>query len=128
MITQLILNYPADNIDKIVDFRAHGITTLGRMELRLWDAVWGRVGKYYISEMMNMTLVVKKREPITKDRRLKRKMRILTILARAADDSECLILTREEMVALVRGDIGRIESWLDKLDKRHPIRLWHQLS
>jgi hypothetical protein len=98
------------------------------MELRLWDAVWVPVSKYYISGMMNMTLVVKKREPITKDRRLKRKMRILTILARSVDDSEFLILTREEMAALVRGDIGKIESWLDKLDKRHPIRLWHQLS
>ena len=98
------------------------------MKLRLWDAVWGPVNKYYIGEMMNMTLVRKKREPITKDRRLKRKIRILAMLTRSVDDSEFLILTHEEMAALVKGDTGEIESWLDRLDKRHPIRLWHQLG
>ncbi|MBA7566330.1 hypothetical protein ES708_08021 [subsurface metagenome] len=83
-----------------------------------------------------------KREPITDDERLKRKVRILAVLARAADDSqfsasraknpsealsEYYTLTQEEMAALANGDIEKIESWLGKLDKRHATWLWCRL-
>jgi len=82
----------------------------------------------------------KKREPITDDERLKRKVRILAVLARAADDSQFLARLAEnpsealseyytlEMVALASGDIEKIESWLGKLDKRHATWLWYRLS
>jgi len=86
-----------------------------------------------------------KREPIaiTDEERLKRKVRILAVLARAADDSKFLArlaenpsealgeyytLTQEEVAALVSGDINKIESWLGKLDKRHATWLWCRLS
>ena len=84
-----------------------------------------------------------KRESIADDEGLKRKVRILAVLARAADDSQFLArldenpsealseyytLTQEEMAALASGDIEKIESWLGKLDKRHATWLWHQLK
>jgi len=83
----------------------------------------------------------KKRAPITDDE--KRKVRILAVLARAADDSEFLArlaenptealseystLTSEEKAALISGDIKKIESWLGKLDQRHATWLWCRLS
>ena len=85
----------------------------------------------------------KKREPITDDERLKRKVRILAVLARAADDSQFLArlaenpsealseyytLTQEELAALISGDIKKIEGWLGKLDQRHATWLWCRLS
>lgn len=85
----------------------------------------------------------KKREPITDDERLKRKVRILAVLARAADDSQFLArlaenpsealseyytLTQEELAALISGDIRKIEGWLGKLDERHATWLWCRLS
>jgi len=86
-----------------------------------------------------------KKEPtvITDEERLKRKVRILAVLARAADDNEFLArlaenpsealseyytLTQEEMAALASGDIKKIESWLGKLDQRHATWLWCRLS
>jgi len=86
-----------------------------------------------------------KRKPIasTDEERLKRKVRILAILARAADDSEFLArlaenpsealgeyytLTQEEITALISGDIKKIEGWLGKLDQRHATWLWARLS
>jgi len=87
----------------------------------------------------------KKREPITitDEERVKRKVRILAVLARVADDSQFLArlaenpsealseyytLTQEELAALISGDIRKIESWLGKLDKRHATWLWCRLS
>ena len=85
----------------------------------------------------------KKREPVTDEEGLKRKVRILAVLARAADDSQFLArlaenpsealneyytLTQEEMAALLSGDIKKIEGWLGKLDKRHATWLWCRLS
>jgi len=84
-----------------------------------------------------------KREAITDEERLKRTVRILAVLARAANDSQFLArlaespsealaeyytLTQEELAALVSGDIKKIESWLGKLDKRHATWLWCRLS
>jgi len=84
------------------------------------------------------------RKPTTADEEgLKRKERILRVLARAADDSEFLArladnpaealteyytLTPEEVAALVSGDIRKIEGWLGKLDQRHATWLWCRLS
>jgi len=87
----------------------------------------------------------RKRESIaiTNEERLKRKVRILAVLARAADDSQFLArladnpsealseyytLTQEELAALISGDIRKIESWLGKLDERHATWLWCRLS
>ncbi|MBA7662374.1 hypothetical protein ES703_70403 [subsurface metagenome] len=85
----------------------------------------------------------KRRGPITNEERLKRKVRILAVLARAADDSQFLArlaenpsealneyytLTQEEMAALASGDINKIENWLGKLDQRHATWLWCRLS
>ncbi len=87
----------------------------------------------------------KKREPITitDEERLKRKVRILAVLARAADDSQFLArladnpsealseyytLTQEELAALISGDIKKIEGWLGRLDERHATWLWCRLS
>lgn len=68
---------------------------------------------------------------------------ILEVLARAADDSEFLAqladnpgealaeyytLTKEELAALISGDIKKIEQWVGKLDKRHATWLWCRLS
>jgi len=68
---------------------------------------------------------------------------ILSVLARAADDSaflarlaedpsealsEYYTLTKEELAALASGDIRKIESWCGKLDKRHATWLWCRLS
>ena len=77
------------------------------------------------------------------DERAERRERILAVLARAADDSRFLAkladnptealreyyaLTQEEVIALVSGDIKKIEGWLGKLDKRHASWLWCRLS
>jgi len=86
---------------------------------------------------------IKQRKHITHEVKLNGREAILAVLARAADDSEFLArlaenpsealseyytLTQEEMVALISGDIKKIESWLGKLDKRHATWLWCRLS
>ncbi len=86
---------------------------------------------------------IEERKPITDEERLKRKVRILAVLARAADDSqffaqlgenpsevldEYYSLTQEEIEALLNGDIRKIEGWLGKLDQRHATWLWARLS
>ena len=88
-------------------------------------------------------VTIEKGKPITNEERLRRRERILAVLARAADDSQFLArladepsealseyytLTQEEIAALVSGDIKKIESWLGKLDKRHATWLWCRLS
>ena len=75
--------------------------------------------------------------------RLKGREAILSVLARATDDSKFLAqladnpaealegyysLTQEETAALVSGDIKKIEGWLGKLDKQHATWLWCRLS
>ena len=86
-------------------------------------------------------VVIEKKQPATGEK--ERRETILTILARAADDSEFLAwlaedpaealseyytLTAEELAALASGDIKKIEGWLGKLDKRHATWLWCRLS
>ena len=68
---------------------------------------------------------------------------LLTVLRRAADDTEFLArlaedpqealkeyytLTAEERAALASGDIKKIESWVGKLDKELATWLWCRLS
>ena len=68
---------------------------------------------------------------------------ILTILERAADESDFLArladdpsealaeyytLTSEDRAALASGDIKKIEGWVGKLDKRLATWLWCRLS
>jgi len=80
---------------------------------------------------------------VTGEEKLEGREAILAVLARAADDSQFLArladnpsealseyytLTREEVAALVSGDIKKIEGWLGKLDKRHATWLWCRLS
>ena len=87
--------------------------------------------------------VIKKRRPITPEKRLRGREAILAVLARAADDSQFLArladnpteelmeyytLTKEELAALLSGDIKKIESWCGKLDQRHATWLWCRLS
>ena len=86
---------------------------------------------------------IRERAPVTGEEKLKGREAILAVLARAADDSQFLArladnpsealseyytLTREEVAALVSGDIKKIEGWLGKLDKRHATWLWCRLS
>ena len=88
-------------------------------------------------------VAVEKTKPFPLRERMKGREAILAVLARAADDSEFLAelatnptealkgyytLTQEEVVALVSGDIKKIESWVGKLDKRHATWLWCRLS
>ena len=89
------------------------------------------------------TNVLERAKAVDSEEALKRKERILAVLARAADDSEFLArladnptetlseyytLTQEEIAALVSGDIKKIEGWLGKLDQRHATWLWCRLS
>ncbi|TRZ51968.1 MAG: hypothetical protein D4S01_03760 [Dehalococcoidia bacterium] len=84
-----------------------------------------------------------KTKTVTPEERLRGKEAILAVLARAADDSRFLArladnpyealseyytLTQEELAALASGDIGKIESWVGKLDQRHATWLWCRLS
>ena len=77
------------------------------------------------------------------EQKLRRKERIMAVLARAADDNKFLArlaedptkalaeyytLEPEEVAALVSGDIQKIEGWLGKLDQRHATWLWCRLS
>jgi len=86
---------------------------------------------------------IREREAVTGEEKLEGREAILAVLARAADDSQFLArladnpsealseyytLTREEVAALVSGDIKKIEGWLGKLDKRHATWLWCRLS
>ena len=92
---------------------------------------------------MVVNTIIKERKPITREEKLKGREAILTVLARAADDSQFLArladnpdealteyytLTQEELAALASGDIKKIESWVGKLDKRHATWLWCRLS
>jgi len=91
--------------------------------------------------MLNVS--IKERGAVTGEEKLEGREAILAVLARAADDSQFLArladnpsealseyytLTREEVAALVSGDIKKIEGWLGKLDKRHATWLWCRLS
>ena len=82
-------------------------------------------------------VTIKKTRPATPEERRRDREVILAVLAKAADDSDSLArltdnpsealnkyytLTREEVRALVGGDLEEIKSWLGKLDQQH--RTW----
>ncbi len=90
-----------------------------------------------------MTQVRIEKSRITYEERLKGREAVLSILGRAADDSQFLArladnpgealseyytLTQEELAALVSGDIKRIEGWVGKLDKKQATWLWSRLG
>jgi hypothetical protein len=69
---------------------------------------------------------------ITNTERLRRREEILGILSRAKKDdnltelypgteapSEYYTLNMDELTALARGDIEKIEAWVEKLDSKH---------
>ena len=80
--------------------------------------------------------VGRKREikKISNEERLGKRKAILDALAKASEDSQSLeentsvpdieandyySLTRDEMEALINGDMEKIESWVSNLDRRH---------
>jgi hypothetical protein len=97
-------------------------------------------------EVNEMTPTVTEQKRITtaaEEAGIERRERIMSVLARAADDSGFLAqlaedpakalsdyytLKPEEIAALASGDIKKIEGWLGKLDKRHATWLWCRLS
>jgi hypothetical protein len=71
---------------------------------------------------------------ITSEERLGKRKAILDALSKASEDSQPLeedanvpdieaneyySLTRDEMEALINGDMEKIESWVSNLDRRH---------
>lgn len=99
------------------------------------------IQKEEVSEMLPVT-EQKKITTAAEEVNLARRERILSVLARAADDSKFLAqladdparalsdyytLKPEEVAALASGDIRKIEGWLGKLDKRHATWLWCRL-
>lgn len=92
---------------------------------------------------MRKTMEMERIKILTPEEKTGRRERIMSVLARAADDSQFLArladnpaealseyytLTQEEVAALISGDIKKIEGWLGKLDKRHATWLWCRLS
>ena len=86
---------------------------------------------------------IQEKKPIPSEKRLEGREAILAVLAKAADDKEFVArlaedparelmdyytLTKEELAALISGDIKKIEKWVGKLDKRHAAWLWGRIS
>ena len=91
-----------------------------------------------------MVLVARRREIIklTSEEKQEKHKAILAALAKASEDSELFVsstgsasknpqdyytLSREEIDALVSGDMAKIEAWVSNLDKNHASRLLHWL-
>ncbi len=95
-----------------------------------------------------MRKIQERQEPAQADSKtpvgkLSGKKAIMAILARAAEDDQFLTklaydpanaidgyytLNKEELAALVSGDIQKIEGWVGKLDKKHATWLWCRLQ
>jgi hypothetical protein len=82
-------------------------------------------------------------KPATRAEKLKEREAILALLTRIVDNDKLLsdpadshgevlneyyTLTREELTALISGDMKKIESWVGKLDKHHAAWLWNRLN
>jgi hypothetical protein len=80
----------------------------------------------------------KETKKLTHEETLEKKKAILAALAKASEDSLFLkesadardgepqdyyTLSRDEMTALVSGDIEKIESWISNMDRNHATRL-----
>jgi hypothetical protein len=88
--------------------------------------------------------VVRRREiqKLTNEEKQEKRQAILAALAKASDGSDIFgkppvqipgqpqdyyTLSREEMDALVNGDMAKIEAWVGNMDKNHAARLLHWL-
>ena len=88
--------------------------------------------------------VVRRREiqKLTNEEKQEKRQAILAALAKASDGSELFgnssvpspnqpqdyyTLTREEIDALVSGNMAKIEAWVSNMDKNHAARLLHWL-
>ena len=80
----------------------------------------------------------KENKTISQEERLEKKNAILTALAKASEDIVLLqetvsitdsepqgyyTLSRDEMSALVYGDMEKIETWVSNMDRNHATRL-----
>jgi hypothetical protein len=80
----------------------------------------------------------KENTKLGQEERLEKKKAILTALAKASEDSVLLqeavtitendpqgyyVLSRDEISALVYGDMEKIESWVSNMDRNHATRL-----
>ncbi len=81
-------------------------------------------------------------QKLTNEERQEKRKAILAALAKASDGSELFganpiqipgqpqdyyTLSRDEMEALVSGDMAKIEAWVGNMDKNHAARLLHWL-
>ncbi len=86
----------------------------------------------------------KKRElkKLSREEALEKKKAIITALAKASEDcssskdgigtldieaDEYYTLSRDEIVALVNGDMEKIEDWVSNMDRKHATRLLNWL-
>lgn len=74
---------------------------------------------------------------ISQEERQEKKKAILDALAKVSDDSQLLeggdistlephnyyVLSRDEMAALISGDMEKLESWVSNMDRNHATRL-----
>jgi hypothetical protein len=89
-------------------------------------------------------LVARRREIIklTSEERQEKRQAILAALAKASEDGDVFInspgpasknpqdyytLSRDEIEALVNGNMAKIEAWVSNMDKNHASRLLHWL-
>ena len=99
------------------------------------DKIYERYGLYYRE---NSVPRKKENKNITQEERLEKKKAILTALVKASKDSvvfeetvsipDCepqgyYTLSRDEISALVYGDMEKIETWVSNMDRNHATRL-----
>jgi len=80
----------------------------------------------------------KENRKLNQEERQEKKKAILAALAKASDDSQLLegnievstldpheyyTLSRDEIDALIRGDMEKLESWVSNMDRTHATRL-----
>jgi hypothetical protein len=88
--------------------------------------------------------VARRREilKLTNEERQEKRKAILAALAKASDDGNLFVsspgpasrnpqdyytLSRDEIEALVNGDMAKIEAWVSNMDRNHASRLLHWL-
>ena len=79
---------------------------------------------------------------LTNEERQEKRKAILAALAKASDDGNLFVsspgpasrnpqdyytLSRDEIEALVNGDMAKIEAWVSNMDRNHAARLLHWL-
>ncbi len=81
-------------------------------------------------------------QKVTSEEKQEKRKAILAALAKASEDSDFIgtaqnltprelqdyyTLSRDEMEALINGDMAKIEAWVSNMDKNHAARLLHWL-